>query len=170
MTFPARDILKPLSSEEVDWVISNARQENLITAAVLLKQGTLTDSIYFIVDGLFEIFVCDANGREQWIGQCGPGEIVGETSWLNELPAVATVKSIENSTVLRLSTSILNQKLASDTTFALHFYKALARLQSKRLREAVPLIANLRRRMPTLKGILQRDDDVIRFLPRSARE
>ena len=130
-------------------------------AAVLLKEGTLTDSIYFIVNGLFEILVRDANGREQRLGQCGPGQIIGETSWLNELPAIATVRAIESSTVLSLSTSILDQKLASDTTFALHFYKALARLQSERLREAVPLIANLRRRI--------RDNDVIRFPPRFAR-
>ena len=161
MTFLALDVLKPLSSEELDWVINNARRENLTPAAVLLKEGTLTDSIYFIVNGLFEILVRDANGREQRLGQCGPGQIIGETSWLNELPAIATVRAIENSTVLSLSTSILDQKLASDTTFALHFYKALARLQSERLREAVPLIANLRRRI--------RDDDVIRFPPRSAR-
>ena len=86
MTFLALDVLKPLSSEELDWVINNARRENLTPAAVLLKEGTLTDSIYFIVNGLFEILVRDANAREQRLGQCGPGQIIGETSWLNELP------------------------------------------------------------------------------------
>src|SRR5436190_22425546 len=38
MTFLALGVLKPLSSEELDWVINNARRENLITAAVLLKE------------------------------------------------------------------------------------------------------------------------------------
>jgi|HubBroStandDraft_4_1064222.scaffolds.fasta_scaffold1371931_1 CRP/FNR family cyclic AMP-dependent transcriptional regulator len=138
MIFQAPDFLESLSSDELDWVIRNARWETLITAATLLTEGTRSDSIYFIVNGLFEILVCDATGREQKVAQCGPGQIVGESSWLNGQPAFATVKAAENSSVLALPTSKLDEKITGDTTFALHLYKALARLQSERLRTAAP--------------------------------
>ena len=71
MTFQALDFLEGFSQDETDWILGSSRQETLITASVLLQEGSRSDHIYFVVDGLFDVFICDAAGRQQRISQSG---------------------------------------------------------------------------------------------------
>ena len=48
----------------------------------------------------------------------GPGEIVGEMSFVDARPPSATVKALEDSTVFSLSKPRLNAKLAADPGFS----------------------------------------------------
>jgi extracellular factor (EF) 3-hydroxypalmitic acid methyl ester biosynthesis protein len=143
MIFQALDFLDSFSASEIDWMMSNARQETLITAAVLVQEGARSNSIYFIVDGLFDVLIYDATGRAHRMAQLGPGQIVGEISWLDGQPIAATIKAAENSSVLALQASTLAQRISSDTTFALNAYKAVARLEIQRLKAVGPLILGL---------------------------
>jgi extracellular factor (EF) 3-hydroxypalmitic acid methyl ester biosynthesis protein len=158
MIFQALDFLESFSSAEIDWMMSNAQPVTAIVATTLLQEGTRSDNIYFIIDGLFDVLVCDATGREQRVAQIGPGQIVGEISWFDKQPFAATIRAAENSSVLALPTSMLDHKISSDTAFALNLYRALVRLESQRLKAVGPLIAGLQRSsvsaLPPISGVL----------------
>jgi len=64
----------------------------------------------------------------------GPGEIIGDMSFLEKRPASASVFAVENSLLMVLSQEKIEGKLNDDPGFAVRFYKSLAILNSKRLR------------------------------------
>jgi extracellular factor (EF) 3-hydroxypalmitic acid methyl ester biosynthesis protein len=145
LIFQALDFLESFSASDIDWIMSNAQPVTVIAATTLLREGTRSDNIYFITDGLFDVHVCDATGNEQRVAQIGPGQIVGEISWFDKQPIAATIRAAENGSVLALPTAMLDRRIGSDSTFALHLYKAIARLESQRLKAVGPLIAGLQR-------------------------
>jgi extracellular factor (EF) 3-hydroxypalmitic acid methyl ester biosynthesis protein len=100
----------------------------------LIQDGAPGGYIYFITDGLFDVLVRNAFGQELRVAQLGPGQIVGEISWLDRQPYSATIKAAESSSVLALQTSTLDQKIEADTAFASRFFRALAHISSTRLR------------------------------------
>ena len=68
------------------------------------------------------------------VGQLGPGEIIGEISWLDRKPISATVRAVETSSVLALSIAALERKIAADPGFAARLFRAIATLAAERLR------------------------------------
>jgi SAM-dependent methyltransferase len=69
------------------------------------------------------------------VGQLGPGEVIGEISWLDRKPISASVRAIETSSVMALSTALLERKLADDPKFASRFFRGIATLTAERLRK-----------------------------------
>ena len=58
------------------------------------------------------------------VGQLGPGEVIGEISWLDRKPVSASVRAVETSAVMALSTAMLERKLAEDPVFAARLFRA----------------------------------------------
>ena len=87
----------------------------------------------FVLDGLFAVHL--SRNESAPVALLGPGELVGEISFLENLPATASVVAIEDSRVLCIARSDLLQRISADLAFATDFYRALARMLSRRLRE-----------------------------------
>jgi CRP-like cAMP-binding protein/predicted acylesterase/phospholipase RssA len=68
---------------------------------VLIRQGDLSDSLYVVASGYLRLSM--KGQREASIGECGPGEIVGEVAFLMGQPRSATVVARTDVSVLRLS-------------------------------------------------------------------
>ncbi|MGE5244833.1 MAG: cyclic nucleotide-binding domain-containing protein [Betaproteobacteria bacterium] len=68
---------------------------------VLIRQGELSDSLYVVASGSLRLSM--KGPHEAWIGECGPGEIVGEVAFLMGQPRSATVVARTDASVLRLS-------------------------------------------------------------------
>jgi extracellular factor (EF) 3-hydroxypalmitic acid methyl ester biosynthesis protein len=66
----------------------------------------------------------------------GPGEIVGEMSFIENVAAAATTVAVENSLLLVLSRAALDAKVGDDPAFGGRLLRAFARSLSRRLREA----------------------------------
>jgi CRP-like cAMP-binding protein len=121
-----------------------------------------------VLDGIFDLRF-DRTGTRS-IARLGPGQLVGDMSFLSGEAASASVVAVEDSRVLALPRTVLEEKLAADTGFAARFYRSLALVISRRLRdrESVPIptaetalddpIATTRReiadRLATLKDLL----------------
>lgn len=78
----------------------------------------------------------ERHGGER-ITTLGCGEVVGELSFLDSRPPVATVTAEETSEVLSLSRDRLQAQLDSDPGFAARFYRALGVFMAHRLRRTV---------------------------------
>lgn len=99
---------------------------------VIVAQGTPGYALYLITQGLVEV-VCDG----AVVKQLSEGEFFGEMSLLDEAPRTATVRAVENTRCLILSTWDLKALLQRQPGIALSLLGHL----SRRLRVAQRQIA-----------------------------
>lgn len=97
----------------------------------LLREGDDSDELYFLQEG----FLAITKGRgeaEREIGAIGPGDVVGEMSFLDEEPRCASVKA---KTACRL-TAVPRREFAREMDALPPWYKSLVRTLLERLRKA----------------------------------
>jgi EAL domain-containing protein (putative c-di-GMP-specific phosphodiesterase class I) len=70
---------------------------------VILRQGDPGESAYIIESGRVEILVQSENGPLQNLGTRGPGSIIGEMAIVDNAPRTATVRAIEDCTLLEIT-------------------------------------------------------------------
>ena len=125
-------LLNELSKEDVEWLFSEGVEKTVIMNTKIINEGDLPDSIYIVLQGLLGVSTTSVDDSR--IAVLGPGEIIGDISFLEKRPASASVFASENSLLLVLSKEKIDQKIAQDRGFAAHFYKSLAVLNARRLR------------------------------------
>lgn len=125
-------IFGKFSDQDIDWLREAGTREDLAAGHVLIQQGHPVESIYVTLSGSFEV----ARGPRK-IAVLGPGEIIGELSFLDSRPPAATVRALEPSVVLSFSMKRVRTKLRLDTGFASRFYLALASMLADRTRSTL---------------------------------
>jgi CRP-like cAMP-binding protein len=71
------------------------------------------------------------------LAQISEGEIVGEVSFIDTRPPLASVRALQESVVLSIPRMQLVSKLQQDTNFSSRFYRAICLCLSDRLRGTV---------------------------------
>jgi len=132
-------ILGKLNDSDVEWLIAKGKRSSLPANTLLIQEGKPNDALYIVLDGDFSITVGAPNGRE--LGRTGAGEVLGEVSFIDSRPPMATVTATQPSLVLSISRAALEEKLRTDTGFASRFYHALASFLADRLRAGASIIA-----------------------------
>ncbi|NET02185.1 MAG: cyclic nucleotide-binding domain-containing protein [Sphaerospermopsis sp. SIO1G1] len=128
-----------LQEQDIQWMLSQGKQHKLAVGDVLIAEGTYINHIHFILQGSLSVLLSQRsetsqNNFDQEISIIQPIEILGEISFLDQLPTSATVKAVENTLILSLSNQQLLSKLNHDLDFASRFYHSLCILLSERLR------------------------------------
>ncbi len=142
MSYVALDIFEQLRQQDIQWILASSEVRTLSPNSVLVREDDPSEAIYFIADGLLEVYVFGGSASKLEVGQLGPGEVIGEISWLDRKPISASVRAVETSAVMVLSTALLEKKLAEDPSFAARFFRGIATLTAGRLRKTT---ADLRR-------------------------
>lgn len=122
-------LLGHLTDMDIEWMIQNGQKMNLTTQEELINKGADIKNIYIILSGKLSV---NDNGNQ--IASLGPGEIVGEMSFLESRPPTVSVIASETSMVYSISRELMNQKLETDIEFRSNFYYSLALFLSNRLR------------------------------------
>ncbi len=130
-------ILGQLCDTDIDWVASVGVRKYLCAGEILIHQGKPIDAVYIVLEGCLSVL---AQGESTEIARIGAGEIVGEMSYVDSRPPLATVMALERSLVLAIPRPLLTEKLEQDSAFAAHFFRALAIFLSSRLRDTVGLL------------------------------
>lgn len=122
--------------------LSKKDREVLIAGSVVLKvakhdyilrEGELNKTIYTVVDG--EVSVSsNIAGHEIELHRLGPGEVIGEISFVDNEPASADVYAFSDVTINSIDTDVIARYILTDPFFYGRFYKALSRTLSYRLR------------------------------------
>ena len=121
-----------LNDLDVDWMIANGSSEQVTKGSILVQEGKPIRALYIVLDGTFEVLVSLAEKTP--LGRMGPGEILGEISFVDSRPPTTTVQALTDATVFALSRELLGTKLKGDPAFAARFYRAMAMFLSHRLR------------------------------------
>jgi CRP/FNR family cyclic AMP-dependent transcriptional regulator len=128
-------LLGELVDEDIDWMISTGRREEVTAGTVLIQEGRPIDTLLILLEGTLSVSVSALEGKT--IARLTSGAVVGEMSFADARPPSATVQAVENSLILAIPRASLVAKLKEDEGFASRFYRAIAIFLSTRLRGTV---------------------------------
>lgn len=128
-------LLGELDDDDIDWMVSIGRREEVVAGTVLIQEGETIDTLHILLEGTLSVSVSALEGKT--IARLTSGAVVGEMSFADSRPPSATVQAVENSLVLSIPRSTLIEKLKKDEGFASRFYRAIAIFLSTRLRGTV---------------------------------
>ena len=138
--------LKYLTLEDYGILLEKAQIATYQQHDVILKEGRLSQAIYLVRKGIVRVERA-ASGRDVAIAFLQPGEIFGEMSFLERVPASAAVIAQEDAEVCVLNEQSLYSLLTSVPGLSDRFYQSLAYNLSSRLRQTTSLVAHLMRRV-----------------------
>lgn len=124
-----------LNNSDLDWFVQKGKLETIAPERVLIHEGQRSEAMYIVVSGLFSVNIESQDHKE--LARISEGEIIGEVSFIDTRPPLASVRAIQESVVLSLPRVQLLSKLKQDTDFASRFYRAICLCLSDRLRGTV---------------------------------
>ncbi|MEM9822294.1 MAG: cyclic nucleotide-binding domain-containing protein [Bacteroidota bacterium] len=128
-------ILGQLNDLDIEWMINNGHKEIIREGEKLIQQGDGIENIYIILEGNF-LIIDEANSNYE-IAKIGPGEIVGEMSFIDSRPPSASVVATKTSKVYAIDYHRMQRKLDRDPDFASRFYYSITLFLSERLRKTI---------------------------------
>lgn len=134
-------LLSELNDSDISAILESSQEQQVIANEVIIKEGTHPENLYVVLSGLVGIYVSSVGERR--LATLGPGELLGEISYIEDSTASATVMAIENSLLLVLSRMSLDARMAEDPFFASRLNKSFALISSRRLRERVNTLGRL---------------------------
>lgn len=109
-----------------------ARASSLVGAnegTEVFRQGEPGDGLYLVLTGRLQVLRTGADGRVAVLGELSAGEIVGEGSLITDEPRYATVKSIEDSLLVRLPRAAFEEILGRHPEHGASLRALIARRQ-----------------------------------------
>lgn len=120
-----------LDDLDLQWMVENGTKRFIQIGTRLVTEGLPIDSLYIVLEGGLAVSV---KGHREAVANLRSGEIVGEISFVDARPPLASVTATQNSHVLEISRTKLHRKLQTDLPFAARFYHAVALFLVDRLR------------------------------------
>ena len=107
---------------------------------VLIAQGALDRTLYFVESGVLRVHYGSRNGELQ-IALLGPGAVVGEGAFFSQIPRNATVQATQAGTLWALTPSRFDALSKKDPVTALALSMALGAVLSTRMLDVSRKIA-----------------------------
>ncbi len=115
-------------------------KEKVERGHVLIAEGALDRTLYFIETGVLRVHYGGRNG-DMNIALLGPGAVVGEGSFFSEIPRNATVQATQSATVWGLNPERFATLSKKDSVTALALAMALGAVLSTRMLDVSRKIA-----------------------------
>ncbi len=127
------ELLSFFQEEQANDFLALAQSRTIQPGEVLITEGEVPPGLFIITRGLFDVRV----GLQQptSVGKRGPGELIGEGSFITGEPANATVVAIEISEVLSVAAEKLQDQMQENIIFAARLNHELARVVAWKLTE-----------------------------------
>ncbi|MEB3278529.1 MAG: cyclic nucleotide-binding domain-containing protein [Lyngbya sp.] len=128
-------ILGGLDDKDLSWIISRGKTQVLPPGETLIYEGRTISALYIVLKGLLSVSISPDGERE--LAQLAEGEVVGEISFIDNRPPLATVKAVEESLVLAIPRYELTAQLHRNSGFASRFYQGISLCLASRMRGTV---------------------------------
>ncbi|HLN26494.1 MAG TPA: cyclic nucleotide-binding domain-containing protein [Gemmataceae bacterium] len=122
-----------LTDADRQLLFAGARQLSFQRGEVLFHEGAVQSNLYIVRYGLVRV-ERKYRGHGIAVARYGPGELLGESAFLEEHPAFGSAIAEEEVGVDLLEGQRIHELLASDGGFASRFYRSLAVCLGRRLR------------------------------------
>jgi len=128
----AYDLLFSLQETQRSWFLNTAEELELSPGSVLVRQNENLNAFYILMEGVLNVF--HSPEEQKLLATLGPGQIIGELSFIENLPASATVVAAERCMLLHISFEVLRKRIEESIDFHVAFQNALLPILSQRLR------------------------------------
>lgn len=132
-------LFENLNYEELEKIKSITRERIYKKGSIVIVEGEKSENVFIIKSGKVKIFKTSADGREIILDIKGKSKIFAEVTLFNNSKNPATVKAIEDSTILSINNYELEEIIKQNPDMALNIIKIL----NKRLNDAQSRIKNL---------------------------
>ncbi len=122
-------IMGVLTDQDVGWLIEHGSSQHVRAETVLIERGNPVEYLFILIAGQLLVY---SEGVD--IARLQSGEVVGEISFVDSRPPLASVKAAADSHILAIPKDALRAKLEKDEGFASRFYRSLAIFLADRLR------------------------------------
>jgi small-conductance mechanosensitive channel/CRP-like cAMP-binding protein len=127
------EFLEALTSEQLERLASESVSVPYPTRGAVVRQGDEGDSLFLVGSGRVEVSVrAPGGGAERTLATLGPGDYFGEMSLLTGAPRSATIRAVEETSLVILQKEALRPLLLADPTVLERLSKTLARRQAER--------------------------------------
>jgi CRP-like cAMP-binding protein len=110
------------SAEEIAAIASVAQEHSYVAGQIIVTQGTPGQAFYMVLSGRVEIVRDDSS-----LGAFGPGDFFGEMSLLDQAPRSATIRAIEPTNCIMLSSWDFRALLEKHPSIAIKLLEVLSR-------------------------------------------
>ena len=90
------------SPELVQWLNNTGRSCEVPASTTVIQEGERPDHLLILLNGRLIATTTDQRAQQEQLATLTSGSLVGEMSWLEQRPAVATISTAEECTVLQL--------------------------------------------------------------------
>ena len=125
-----------LDDADIEWMAEAGAARPIRAGTTLIREGVQIDAIYILLEGQLSVIVGgagDGAAAGRHVATLFPGEIVGEISFVDTRPPVATVTLDRDSILLVLPRDAIRARLQRDVEFRARFYLAIASFLADRL-------------------------------------
>src|SRR5919109_3923002 len=116
-----------LSREDIAKILGKLEERSFSAGTTVFSQGDKGDSFYFIQSGAVQVVLESAGGRKESIAVFGPQDWFGEMALLSGEPRSATIITVKETTVWRLSREAWDELIEKHPTWLLHFCATLSK-------------------------------------------
>jgi len=102
----------------------------------VIEQGSEGNRAYIIESGKVEVFLRDIEGKDVQISTLGAGALIGEIGLLNDSKRVASVKTVEPTVLVSISSYDFKDAMAKSTEFR----ESVMNKAKRRIKEVIGVI------------------------------
>ena len=125
--FDGFDAFVELGEELKSWLDEVGTLSHYESGQKLILEGDINENIFLLINGSLSVNTTDQNGQERCLAELMKGAIVGEMTWLENRPAVASVSAIQPSNALKVSFHDLNALITKSPDAAAELQQILAK-------------------------------------------
>ena len=127
-------LFRYFTEAERDRIEAIGTVKRIAEGAFLIRAGEIDSALFAIEDGHLDILGLD-NGRPTTLATVGPGDVLGEVSFIDDSPRAVSVRAGEESSVRMWDKKTLSEALAFEPQLLAKFSVAMAELLVERLRD-----------------------------------
>jgi len=116
-----------LSRGDIAKILGKLEEKSFSTGTTIFSQGDVGDSFYLIQSGAVQVVLESKSARPEGIIVFGPMDWFGEMALLSDEPRSATIVTVKDTTVWRLSREDWDELIERHPTWLLHFCSSLCK-------------------------------------------
>ena len=127
-------LFRYFTEEERKKVEAIGQERRIAEGAYLIRAGEVDSTLFTIEDGHLDIVVT-RDGEQAVVATVGPGDVLGEVSFIDDSPRTVSVRAGEETTIRSWDKRTLSESLAFEPQLLAKFAVALSELLVERLRD-----------------------------------
>ena len=127
-------LFRYFTEEERNRIENIGEVKRIADGAFLIRAGEIDSTLFAVEDGHLDIVMMD-DGKMTIVATVGPGDVIGEVSFIDDSPRAVSVKAGEETTVRSWDKRTLSEALAFEPQLLAKFGVAMCELLVERLRD-----------------------------------